>query len=156
MVIKTIMVSTRKKKQQNKRFLSELDETADNFSIGNTIMNIKNTSVVHKGLENVLSFNANCSTTVRFSQADMETLQKNISDTVRFKKEDVVATLKSWIHEKFCLRWVILVVPKIELAMRSVGVFSTYNPSGVVLDPDQRNFSGDTNSLQLTPLVFLT
>ena len=43
----------------------------------------------------------------------------------------------------------ILVFPKTELAMRSVDA-STRNPSSVVLDPEQMEFLGDTNDLQMT------
>ena len=43
-----------------------------------------------------------------------------------------------------------LVVPKMELAMRSVCISSAHKPSDAVLDLDRKDFSGETNGLQLT------
>ena len=37
--------------------------------------------------------------------------------------------------------------------MRSVDASSTRNPSSVVLDPEQMEFLGDTNDLQMTDLL---
>ena len=50
---------------------------------------------------------------------------------------------------QFCLRDN-SVVPRMELTMRSIGISSARNLDSVVLDPDQKDFSGDTNGLQRT------
>ena len=40
-----------------------------------------------------------------------------------------------------------------EPAMRSADAASTCNPSSVVLEPDQRVFSGNTNGLKITASI---
>ena len=43
-----------------------------------------------------------------------------------------------------------LVIPMMELAMRSADTSSARNPDSVLLDPDQTDFSRDNNGLQKT------
>ena len=43
-----------------------------------------------------------------------------------------------------------LVIPRMKLARRSVGISSSPEPSSVVLDLDQSVFSDDTKNLQIT------
>ena len=45
-----------------------------------------------------------------------------------------------------------LIVSRMELAIKSVGISPTRNSSSVVLDRDQRNLSGGTNGPQMTAL----
>ena len=110
--------------------------------IGKTNTNIEITGVVDKGHKNINSFNANDSTSENGSQVFMQKLEKNIFNKLGSGVENVVTTVEIWVHEAILSALVNLVVPGMKVAMRLVGISLTRNPSGVVLDPDQRDFSG--------------
>ena len=76
--------------------------------------------------------------------------KKKISDSVRSEVENVVATVETRICEAILSVLDNLVVPRMELAMRSVSSSSALNPSHVLLDPDRRFSSDDSNGLQIT------
>ena len=78
-------------------------------------------------------YNANHSTAESGSEVGMQTLEKNISDNARSQAENVVATTETRVLEAILSAMDILVVPKMELAMKSVGFASTRNP----ICPDQ-------------------
>ena len=61
-----------------------------------------------------------------------------------------VAMVETRVHEAILSAMKNLVAPRMELAMKYVGISLEPNPGCVVLDPDQRGFSGDTNGLQMT------
>ena len=71
------------KRQQNKKCLSQLDETADYFFIGNRNMNFKGTGIVEEGAENVRSHNANHSAADSGSEIFRETLENKIRGKVK-------------------------------------------------------------------------
>ena len=86
----------------------------------------------------------------------MHTLEKNISLKLRIEVENVVATVESRVDEAILSAMDCLVMSRMELAMRPVGVFSAPNRSNVVLDFDQRDSLGDTNDLHMTASSILT
>ena len=84
---------------------------------------------------------------------DKQTPEKSISEKVRIEVEIVVATVETALHEAILSAMDNFVYPRRELATISVCISSTCNFSiRVILDPDQRDFSSDTNGLQLTAL----
>ena len=111
-------------------------------------MNIENTRVVYKRHENVHSYEANHSTAESGFQVKMQTLEKNICDKVTSEVENVVATVETRVYEAILSAMDNFVVRRMELAMRSIGIFSARIASSVVLDPNQRDFSGDTNGFE--------
>ena len=96
------------------------------------------------------SSNANHPIAESDSQFDMQTLEKIISDMVRSEVENVVVAVDTRVNEVILSAMGILFVPRMELAMRSIGISLATNLSTVVLDPDHRYFSGDKNGLQIT------
>ena len=91
-------------------------------------MSIENTNVVNKRHENDNLYNANHSTAESGCQVDKQTLEENISDKVRRGVENAVATVGTEVHEAVLSGMDNLVVPSMELAMRSVGILSVYIP----------------------------
>ena len=80
----------------------------------------------------------------------MQTLENGMCDKVKSEVKDAVATVETRVHEAILSAMDNLVAGRMELAMRSVGVSSVPSPSSDVLDPDQKEFSGDTIDLQMT------
>ena len=150
--MKRNVISTCKKKQRNKKLISKLDETSDDFIFTNARMGVENTNVVEKGLGMVNSYNAIHPTAKKGPQVDMQTLETNFPANVKSEVENVVATVETKVHEAIFSAMDTLVVLRMELAMRSVGSFLKPNPGSVVIDPHQRDLSGDTNGLHMTAL----
>ena len=148
-LLKLIWFLFARKKQQNKRFLSQLDETVDNSIIANLIAGVEHTNIFDRGHEIFNCYNPNHSTTESGSQVDMQTLEKNISHKLRSEVENVAAVETS-VYEAILSAMDNLVISRMELAMRSVGISSACNPSSAVCDPDEKDFSGITNGLQMT------
>ena len=76
-VIQIEMVFTRKKRQRNRSFLSQINKTADDFNVDNTGVDIQNTSVTDRKDDNVVSYNVNHLTSQNGSQVNKPTLKKN-------------------------------------------------------------------------------
>ena len=66
------------------------------------------------------------------------------------------ATVETKVDETFLSVMANLVVRSIEPAMKSAGITPAPFPSCYVLDTTQRDFSGDTNGLQVTASKHLT
>ena len=147
-IIKTNMVSTRRKKKKNTRLFIKLDETAYDSINRNANTSVEDTDVVGRGHQNNISYETNHPTAESGSQVKMQTLEKSISDKDRGDVENVVATVETRVHEAIIYAMDNLVVPGVELAMKSVDIFSASNPSSEIVDHAQGRFLGDTNELQ--------
>ena len=89
------MISTRKKKQQNKRFFSQLDESDADFMIGQNnheAQTSRKTNMVDIGGS---SNNMRGSIQVNNPQVDLHTLEENIVSKVRSEVDSVVTTVKT-------------------------------------------------------------
>ena len=80
----------------------------------------------------------------------MQKLENNIADQIQSEVEKVVATVETRVHEAILSAMDNLVVPW------SVGISMTRIPSSIVSEPDQGDFSGDTNGLQMAVRADLT
>ena len=75
------------------------------------------------------------------SPVDMHILEKSISDRAKSDVENFVAMIETRVHDAILCAMDNLVIPRLELAMKSTDASSTRDPSIVVLDLDQRDFS---------------
>ena len=134
------MVSTRKKKQQNKRLFSQLSERDTDFMVGQSNDDVQNeniNSATHRGR---CSDNSNSLTQVNYSQVDMHTLEKNIVCKVRNEVDNVMTTVETRVQDVVLTAIENLMIPRVKLAMKSTNASSGRSVDGNVLDPDQRNF----------------
>ena len=136
------MVFTRKKKQQNKKFLSQLSESDADFMIGRS-----NQSAEAKVEENSTRRgnslnNTNDTTQANYPQVDMHTLEKNIVTKVRSEVDSVMTTVETRVQDAVLTAIENLVRARVELAMNSANVSSGRSVDGSVLELDQRDFSG--------------
>ena len=74
------MVSTRKKRQQNKRLLNQLSESDTDFVLGQHDDEAQVESRVSTVDENITLNNENISTQANGSQMDVHTLEKKVPD----------------------------------------------------------------------------
>ena len=134
------MVSTRKKKQQNKRPLSQLDESDTLFVIGqnnHAAQAGSKTNMVNIGSS---SSNMKGPIQVNSSQVDMHTVEENFVSKVQSEVDNVMVTVEIRLQDAVLTAIESLVIPRVQLAMKSANVFSRQNVDGNMSEPDQRDF----------------
>ena len=82
----------------------------------------------------------------------MHTLEENIVSKVRSEVDCVMTAVETRVQDAVLTALENLVIPGVELVMRSGNVSSGRSVHGNVLDHDQRGFSGNIKGLQLTAL----
>ena len=143
------MVSTRRRRQQNRRHLSQLGEFDGHFTLVQNNHNILVESKASLTGKNVAFNNTNHSVLANGSQVDIRTFERSITNKVLNEVDNVVATVETRVHDAILSAMEGLVLPRVELAMKSVNESSGLDSESVVLDPDLRNFSGNIESLQM-------
>ena len=144
------MVSTRKKKQQNKKLFSQLSERDTDFMIGqsNQGEQIKNRdSMLRRGTS---PDNASKPAQINYPQIDVHTLEENIVSKVRSEVDNVMTPVGTRVQDAVLTAIENLVIPRVELAMNSANARSERSADSNVLEPDQRDFLGDIKSLRMT------
>ena len=129
---------------------SQSGEAVDDFIFENTSKSIENTNAIDKRHHKANSYNLTHSIDESGSQVDMRTLERIISEKVRSELESAVATVKTRVHQAISPAVDNSVIPRMEHALKSVGVFSAPNPKSVVLDSDHTGSSYDKIRLQMT------
>ena len=94
--------------------------------------------------------NTNNTTEINYPQVDMHTLEEHIVSKVRSEVDSVITTVETRIQDAVLTAIESLVIPSVELAMKSASAFSGQSLDGNVLKLDQRDFSGNVQGLQMT------
>ena len=93
------MISTRRKKQQNKKPFSQLSERDTYFMMGQSnhcVQNENTDSVIYRITS---SGSTNNLTQVNYLQVDMHTLEENIVNKVRSGVANVIKTVETRVQE---------------------------------------------------------
>ena len=80
----------------------------------------------------------------------MHTLGENIASKVRSEVDGMMTTVETKVQDMVLTAIEILMIPRVELAKKSTNVFSGRSINGDVLEPDQRDFTGNVEGLQMT------
>ena len=88
-------------------------------------------------------------TQVSSSHGDIHTLEENVVSKVRSEVGSVMTTVESRIQDAVMTATENLVIPRAELAMKSVKALSGYGVGSVVLDPDRTYFSRKYEGLKM-------
>ena len=99
--------------------------------------------------EGVILNNTNNPTQVNGSQVDMHTLEKNIVNEVDSEVESVMKTFETRVQDAVLTEVENLVIPRVELAMKSGNAASGISVKSNILNPDQ-GVSGNVEGLQMT------
>ena len=94
--------------------------------------------------------NTNDPTEVNGPQVDEHTLEKNIVSKLQSGMKSVITTLKIRLKDAVLTAIESLIIPRVELAMKLVNASYGYGVDSVVLEPDQRDFSGNMEGFQMT------
>ena len=79
----------------------------------------------------------------------IESLESNTYDRIRYVIDNAVITVKNCMHDAISTAMNNLVIPRVEIAVRSITGWSGKGPKSIVQNPDRSDFTGDTEN---TPL----
>ena len=135
-VVNFNMVSTRLKRQQKKRLLSQLRECNTEFMIGRNRHETQPGNRANAMDKNTTPSNADISIQVNSSQVDIHTLEKNFANKVRSGVDNVMTSVDTGVQDAVLTSMEILVIPRVELAIKLFIASSGRGVASVVLDPD--------------------
>ena len=144
------MVSTRKKRQSNKRFLSQLDVFDQDTVIGNAAVERQEIFVVKEGT-NFRDFTVGTSsnnTAVNENMVNLKTLERCFNETLDRKMSNNVDTVEDRIQIAILTAIDNIVASKIELAMRSIHASSGRDVTSVAANSERREHIGINASFE--------
>ena len=149
-IVDVEMVSTRKKKQQNKRLFSHSGERDTDFMSGqsNQVEQIESRdNMICRGTFSDKMSNA---TQVNYPQVDMHRIEENIVSNKRSEVDNVMTSVETRVLDAVLAAIENLVIPRVELAMKPAIAPSGRSVDGNVLEPDERDFLGNMEGLRMT------
>ena len=120
------MASTRKKRQSNRRLLSQLDNFDQDMIIGNAFSERPENTVVSEGT-NDRDFTVGTSSNnmvINESTVNVKTLERCFNERIHKEMSNIVDTFEDRIQNAILTAIDNIVAPKIELAIRSINASS--------------------------------
>ena len=153
------MVSTRNKRQSNKRLLSQLDDFDRDMILGNAVSERQENAVVNEGA-NDRDFTVGTSSNdsiVNGNAMSVKTLERCFNGMIDSEMSNNVDTVKDRMQNAILTAIDNIVTPKIELAIRSINASSARDATSVSASSERRehvginasfeNASGNNNTL---------
>ena len=144
------MVSTRKKRQSNRRLLSQLDDFDQDMIIGNAASERQENTVVNEGT-NDRDFTvgtSNDSSIVNGNAMSVKTLERCFNERIDRKMSNFVDTVEDRIQNAVLTAIENIVAPKIELAIRSINAFSGRDATSMSANSERRKHVGISTSFE--------
>ena len=138
------MVSTRKKRQSNRRLLSQLDDFDQDMIIGNAVSERQENTVVNEGT-NDRDFTvgiSNDSSIVNGNAMNVKTLERYFNERIDREMSKIVDTVEDRIQNAILTAIDNIVAPKIELAIRSINASSGRDVTSVSANSERREHVG--------------
>ena len=143
------VVCTGKKKRKAWKLLSLLGEFDTDLLIGQNNHEAQFESRVNTMEEYITSTNVNDLAQADSPQVDLHTLERSIAGTVRSEVENVMSSVQTRVQDAILTATESLVIPRVEVAMRSVNA-SSGDANSVVPDPEQKDVLGIIENPQMT------
>ena len=153
------MVTTRKKRQSNKRLLSQLDDFDRDMIIGNAVSEGQENTVVNEGT-NDRDFTVGTSSNdsiVNGNAMSVKTLERCFNERIDREMSSIVDTVEDRIQNAILTAFDNIVTPKYELAIRSINASSGRDATSasailerredVGINASFENASGNDNTL---------
>ena len=134
------MVSTRKKRQSNKRLLSQLDDFDRDMVIGNAVSERQENAVVNEGT-NDRDFTvgtSNNDSVVNGNVMSVKTLERCFNERIDREMSNIVDMVEDRIQNAILTAIENIVAPKIELAIRSINASSGRDATSVSANSERR------------------
>ena len=144
------MVSTRKKRQPNKRLLSQLDDFDQDMIIGNAVSERQETVVVNEGTNDrdFTVSNSSNNTAVNESVMNVKTFERCFNESIDKEMSNIVDTVEDRIQNAILTAIENIVAPKIELAIRSINASSGRDATNVSANSERRERVGINASFE--------
>ena len=138
------MVSTRKKRQSNKRLLSQLDDFDQNVIIGNTASEGQENVVVNEGIndQDFTVGTSNVSPVINKNAMNVKTLERCFNERIDREMNNIIDTVEDRIQNAILAAIDNIVAPKNELANRSLNAFSGRDVTSVSANSECREHAG--------------
>ena len=156
------MVSTRKKRQTNKRLLSQLDDFDQDMIIGNAVSERQENVVVNEGTNDrdFTVSNSSNNAAVNESMMSVKTLERCFNERIDGEMSNIVDTVEDRIQNAILTAIENNVAPKIELAIRSINASSGRDVTSVTANSERgervginasfENASENNNTLRIS------
>ena len=133
------MVSTRKKRQSNKRLLSQLDDFDQDMIIGNVVSERQENAVVNMGTNDrdFTVSNSSNNTAVNENVMNVKTLERRFNERIDREMSNIVDTVEDRIQNAILTAIENIVAPKIELAIRSINASSGRDVTSVIANSER-------------------
>ena len=134
------MVSIRKKRQSNKRLLSQLDDFDRDIIIGNAVSERQGNAVVNEGT-NDRDFTVGTSSNdpiVNANAMSVKTLEMCFNERIDKEMNNIVDTVEDRIQNAILTAIDNIVTPKIELAIRSMNASSGQDVTSLSANSERR------------------
>ena len=144
------MVSTRKKRQSNKRLLSQLDDFDQDMIIGNTANERQESVEVNEGT-NDRDFTvgtSNVSSLINENVLNVKTLERCFNERIDREMCNIVDTVEDRIQNAILTAIDNIVAPKIELAIRSINASSGRDVASASGNSERREYEGINASFE--------
>ena len=144
------MVSTRKKRQSNRRLLSQLDDFDQDVVIGSAASGTQESIVVNEDT-NDRDFNVGASsnnTMVNESTMNVKTLERCSNERIDREMSNIVVTVEDRIQNAILTAIDNIVAPKIELAIRSIIASSGRDATSVNANSERGEHAGVSASFE--------
>ena len=138
------MVSTRKKRQSNKRLLSQLDDFDQDMIIGNAASERQENVVVNEGTndQDFTVGTSNVSSIVDENALNVKTLERCFNERNDREMNNIVETVEERLKNAILTAIDNIVAPKIELAIRSINTSSGRDVTSVSANSERREHAG--------------
>ena len=141
------MVSTRKKKNQQKTQLSQLDETLNDIVIGNSV----NVNVLEsKKLEQQINGQSNDFERADNSVRQNQVIENKYDDQITRAVSSAVMTVENCMYDAILTAIDNVVIPRVDMAVKSITVSAGHGTNSEVQNPDRRDFLGKIRNTPLT------
>ena len=144
------MVSTRKKRQSNKRLLSQLDDFDRDMIIGNAASERQENAVVNEGT-NDRNFTVSTSSNDSIFNGNamsVKTLERCFNERIDREMSNIVDTVEDRIQNAFLTAIDNIVTPKNELAIRSINASSGRDATSASAGSERREHVGINASFE--------
>ena len=144
------MVSTRKKRQSNRRLLGQLDDFDQDMIVGNAVCDRQENTVVNEGT-NAQDFPVGTSSkdsVVNGNAMDVKTLERCFTESIDREMSNTVDTVEDRIQNAILPSIDNIVAPKIELAIRSINASSGQDATSVSANSERREHVGIITSFE--------
>ena len=144
------MVSTRKKRQSNRRLLSQLDDFSRDMIIGNAASERQENIVVNEGTndQDFTVGTSNVSSIVNGNAMNVKTLGRCFNERIDREMNNIVYTVKDRIQNAILTAIDNIVAPKIELAFRSINSSSGRDVTSMSANSERREQVGINASFE--------